>query len=163
VLLASLWGCQEPIKIKDAYGPGMSFDGVGSSYVWLDTSDVRATDWRTANPSLHEFVQSTLESQLAQKGYHKLAEGEPDFLLHYRVVTEVRGDPWSRRGPFTQYEKGALVVDVANPETKKIIWRAAASARINDANDLEARRKRLTRAVKGIVDRFPQSTAVKPK
>ena len=44
-----------------------------------------------------------------------------------------------------------------------IIWRAAASARINDANDLEARRKRLTRAIKGIVDRFPQSTVGKPK
>ena len=57
-----------------------------------------------------------------------------------------------------EYEKGTVIIDVADADTRSLIWRGALQAMVSPDISEEVRRERITRAVKILIDNFVDST-----
>jgi len=56
------------------------------------------------------------------------------------------------------YEKGTVIIDVADAESRSLIWRGALQAHASSDVPEEARRERIDKAVKILIDNFIDST-----
>jgi len=154
LFLAVICGCQEPIMVRSAYGPGMSFSGKGSTFGWMPVAEKTTGNARLDNPGLHELIRSTVESGFIAKGYEHNPEGTPDFWIYYNIATKVRVDPYVQWG-FEEYEEGSLRLAVINPQTRQVIWNGIAKTRLDDTYPPDVRRKRIKEAVRRMLERLP--------
>ena len=54
-----------------------------------------------------------------------------------------------------EYEQGTLLLDFVDPETRQLLWRGSASARIRPSSSPEESQKRANEAVAAMLERFP--------
>ena len=54
-----------------------------------------------------------------------------------------------------KYDEGTLVLDIVDPKTKMLLWRASAQAEVDRDDSLEKRQKRLNEAVRRMLEDFP--------
>ena len=121
---------------------------------------------RTGAPAA--VVRGGIERELAVKGFVRATEGEPDFLLEYAggVADQFRvaggtsgvapgyswGDTWGEEASVSSYGEGHLLLDVMDPESKKVLWSAWARRK---ARTPEQFRSRIDRGVKKLLKGFP--------
>lgn len=138
------------------------------TYAWLPEpgSAVR-------NPFVREAVMQAVDRDLATKGYQRVEpSAEPDFLLGWhstsQQVTEVEspyhygvgypygpyGGAWGPPHVYT-YTKGTLLLDVVDPATNRLLWRADARANLGDNPTSEDARKKVDEAVGKMLAEFP--------
>lgn len=102
----------------------------------------------------------------------KASEENPDFLVNYAVaanspITEADfksayiGDsafelPKFELGNALKYNRGALIIDIVDAKTKKILWRGAIMAELKKDVSPEVRDRRLQLAVKSLLTHFPK-------
>jgi hypothetical protein len=155
------------VRIHADRNPAADF-GRYARYAWA-SAPLSGDEWpaRNERTSLDWKVRSLVDEQLARRGYGRGAPGEADFLVDYRVTTQEReltdtfgeyaryraaggsaglGDAWVQG-----YREGALVVDVSDAATRKLVWYGSATAVVNPS----LREKRLPDAIRRIFDRFP--------
>ena len=53
------------------------------------------------------------------------------------------------------YDEGSLILDVVTPHKKRLIWRGAAKAEVDEADSPKKKRKRINEAVRRMLERFP--------
>ncbi len=154
LLIAVVCGCSEPMKIRSAYGAKIPLSGFGPSFDWLPRSRKRTGDYRADNPELHSLIQGLMESEFAAKGYEKQPTGVPGFWVDYYVARKRTGEALGA-SRYVEYEEGSLIIDVVDPQTRQLMWRGSAQAKLNDTDPPSARQAKIRQAVRGILKRFP--------
>lgn len=116
----------------------------------------------TSNPLMDQRIVAAIEEQLAARGLQKTESGG-NLLVTYSagvrretsaVVTGMGG--WRMGGgmgrvdPVTE-NKGTLVVDLADAQTKSLIWRGTATDTLSDNPDKNSKKieKAVTKMFKG--------------
>jgi hypothetical protein len=147
-------GCAKKMEVYSAYGPGMQFSGIGSTYDWLPVKKEDSGDPHADNPHLHKLVRETVETHLAASGFTRTASGTPDFWIDYGIAREEKGD---LVGQTYVYHEGSLILRVVNPETGKLVWHGSARAKMDKSLPPAQREQRINMAVERLVERFPAS------
>ena len=150
------------------------YDGSGiKTFAWAETSKTSVAE---ANPLLHSRILNGIEYYLTLAGAREV-ESDPDVYVTYHASTSEQvvlnttsygyGYPggWGYHGgrsyhagvPSTTtvstYERGTLVVDVWDAETKQLVWRGIAS-NISVYEDPEKMKKRIDTALKKMVKKW---------
>ncbi len=114
---------------------------------------------------LEKRIKNTVDAELAAKGYDKVANGEPDFLVafhigaqnkvdvtHYGYRYGPRGRWWGHRAEVHRYKQGTLILDIVDAGTKQLVWRGSARDAVRRPQDLD---DKLLEAVEKVMVRFP--------
>lgn len=173
-LLASalLWlpGCSS-IEIASERSPAHDF-GRLTSWAWAtDSPEYVGTKVRSPvsrrSPFLDDHVRAAIESELATRGFVKVAPEQADFLVGYALLLD-RADVTSF-GDFLRYKslggrgnisesytagfsEGSIAIDAYDRSTAELIWRGSASA----VFDPDGKGDRIAPAVQQIFDSFPR-------
>jgi hypothetical protein len=137
-----------------------------------DFSRYRTYSWLSAkasNPLWEDRMMGAVDSQLAAKGWTKVASGgdasvaavgttknEPTFTTFYNGMPGWYWRGWGTTTATTtvDYEKvGTLVVDVFDSSTKKLVWRGVAQDTLSSKP--EKNDKKLEEATEKMFDHFP--------
>lgn len=118
-----------------------------------------------ANPMFTGRVQTTLEAQLAAKGYTR-AVGKSDFRIHFHasVTQQIDVNDLDRQSGYCEagackpfvYDAGTLLLDFVDTGTNRLIWRGWAESSLDGVVDNQAwMNQRIDEAVTKIVARLP--------
>ena len=130
------------------------------------TFAIRDARLNSANPSLNsELVRKRLnadiEKYLGAKGLTFVPSGASDLNVRYTLGAvrraELEAYPAGWRGWGTQivrvpYTEGTLVIDLRDPSTRSLVWRAIAREEKSDASKVEGK---LDDMVKKSFDKYP--------
>jgi len=168
-LVTSLGGCAQIIVSSD-HDPSASFSGL-RTYAWRSDPPTLPDDPRLSGPFFAAQVHKAVDKGLAAKGYEEVTSGEPHFLVGYHVVLQEkletatmntsygyrRGWGWGGMSQthLSSFEQGTLILDIVDPETKRLVWRGSAKAVVDFSASKEKRERRLNRAVKKLLKSFP--------
>lgn len=140
-----------------------------TSFAWVEADAAPVGDPRLENnPFFTERLHHAIQAQLDRRGIRHRSEGASLLIHHHASVrhhTEVyqadlsAGYITEEYGPGTQivdYEEGTFLVDIADAETREILWRGWAVADIDAAlEDPERMSELLDRATELMFERFP--------
>ena len=136
------------------------------TWSWLPTALQAPSDQRLPDRYFERKLESTVERELASKGY-VAASSDPDFFVNYRLTTADRvsyqmptgyGIDWwvqAHHASMDSYERGTLFIDVIDARTRTLVWRGTASARLLTSASLEKRAQRTEDVVEHILADFP--------
>jgi len=129
------------------------------------TFAIRAHQLNSKNPSLNselvrKRIDQDIEHYLTNKGL-EVTTGKSDLNVRYtlgshkQVETEAypagwRG--WGTRVVRVPYAEGTLVIDLRDPTTRSLVWRAIATDEQRDPNKLQGK---LDDMVKKAFDKYP--------
>jgi len=145
-------------KIDVEFDQGIDF----SKY---KTFSIREGQIHSKHPSLNndlikKRIESEIHKRLTAKGLTKVSE-RPDLNVRYSLGSaskrEVESYPagWRGRGVrrvAVRYTEGTLVIDLRDPTTRSLVWRAVA---IEDKRDPSQLPNRLDEMVKKSFDKYP--------
>ena len=175
MLLSCVWmsGCTTFDVVND-YDASYDYQAF-QTYAWLPDIILVVGDGRVNERTLEMRIKSAVAEELGRKGLKRFDNGEEDFLVGFNAALneplyrdklyEYRVKEFGRatiiyeeRSAYTHpsYETGSLVIDVIIPESNEIVWRGSAQAKIQmDYVSIEAKKKRLKKAVHKILSDFP--------
>jgi len=160
-------GCASP-KVGYDYDRGADFSAY-RTYEWLPDSRSPAGDRRIDNDLVDARIRAAVDGQLRRKGYTSPAAGQPDFYVAYQAaVTDMMKGASTQRyigdratGLYTTvnaiqpYKDGALLVDILDGATQKLVWQGTASAEVEPGMTAKERDERIARVVKAMFEHFP--------
>jgi len=130
------------------------------------TFAIRYGQLNSKNPALNsELVKRQIDADiqrgLTARGLTTVASGPADLNVRYRFGSARRAKieryPAGWRGLGTRvvrvpYTEGTLVIDLRDPSTRSLVWRAIASEEKSDAIKIEGK---LDDMVRKAIERFP--------
>jgi hypothetical protein len=130
------------------------------------TFAIRAGQLNSPNPALNselvkKQIDNDIESKLTAKGLTKVTTGASDLNVRYTLGTrrnvETEAYPAGWRGLGTRivrvpYAQGTLVIDLRDPTTRSLVWRAIATDEKSDATKLQGK---LDDMVRKSIDKYP--------
>ncbi len=137
-----------------AFAPSAGADS--SSFVSLDGSRIK----------------EAIARELSQEALRQVPPGEADLLVSWQIVEEDRleqtglgvgfgfgsgnfGWALSAPPPVRKVEEGKLVVELADAETKQVVWRAASRRYLNEDQSPETRRELIDEVVSEMFSKYP--------
>jgi hypothetical protein len=180
MLLALASGCTS-LPVRTDYDPDAGFSAF-RTYAWLERPPAADGDPRVDdNPLLHQRIHTAIDAGLQTAGYVTADPGAADFLVSYYIVIDKmtsvtyinnywgygsgRVNRYHHARPgfypvFSQpvvyeYEQGTLIVDIIQPEGRKLVWRGSASSELDYSATPEARQEKLNKTVTAILAEFP--------
>jgi hypothetical protein len=135
----------------------------------FDFKSLKTYDWMTVPEKANidslivERVKKAVNAGLKDKGLIMTSDN-PDFLIAEHLgekdkvdVTERyrRGITGPRGVSAYQIEEGSLILDFVDAKSKKMIWRGAAKAGVDNLNTPEQSEKLINEAVQEILEKFP--------
>jgi len=135
-------------------------------YSRFKTFAIREERLNSANPSLNgELVKKRInfdvQKALEAKGLTWVASGQSDLNVRYTLgavrKTEIDAYPagwrgWGTRVVRVPYTEGTLVLDLRDPTTRSLVWRAIAREDKGDASKIEGK---LDDMVKKSFEKYP--------
>jgi hypothetical protein len=112
------------------------------------------------SPLVKKQIEADIERDLTAKGLTQVS-GPSDLNIRYTFgaarKTEVEAYPagWYGRGTRyvrVPYAEGTLVIDLRDPTTRSLVWRAIASEEKNDATKIQGK---LDDMVKKSIEKYP--------
>jgi hypothetical protein len=150
--------------VRTNYMPGTDFSRY-HTYAWVD--EVQGVPSVGGHPDqiLDTQVKQAIDSQMAAKGFTKVADGgKPDLLIGYQLMIDREkeingfgdswggwggwggGGPWD--GGFSSFSAntstiniGTFVVGMYDPAVKKLVWIGPPNMRLNPARNRRKTRK----------------------
>jgi hypothetical protein len=171
LLLAVLSGiaCQS-IQVEAEFRRNFRFASV-RTYAWLPDPPGHAGDPILHNDLIDGRVRNAVDRELQTMGYQKVAVDEADVHVTYylSLATEVSWQMVSRsyhyQGGFfddhttqtalRRVERGTLLLDVLEPERRRLVWRGTARAGVRRDSDPERREQKINDAVAKTLAQFP--------
>jgi len=166
--LLMLAACGPMIDVRADYDTSADFSRL-RTYAWLQQPSSAPRDPRINNDLLDSRVHSAVNDELHAKGYTENAES-PDFRVAYHVVLKEKiaaaafptyyGYGLGRwPGPadvqVATYEEGTLLLDFVDGRMNELVWRGAASTRINPDRTPQERTELIRTAVQRMLKDFP--------
>ena len=172
-----LAGCAT-MEVTTKHDAAFNFSSL-KTYDWLPNPQEYFGSPGVDKAALEVRIQTAVDRELAAKKYVKVTSGTPDFHVRYHAITskdmqiENVSDPGSgmsgdwndqRLGFYRKgggksatysWDKGTLLLDMVNPENKKIIWIGTAAAKIGLQDSAEKKEERINRAVSKLLADFP--------
>jgi hypothetical protein len=135
---------------------------------WLPPELLEPADQRLPDRYLDRKLRDAADRVLRAKGYERVAGKSPDFFLNYRLTTNDRsssqppyryglGTWWPERELRSRdsYDVGTLLLDVVSAQTRALVWRGSASARLLPHASLEKSARRTELVVEHVLAEFP--------
>lgn len=156
ILLAAICGFAQKITIE--------FDQ-GTDFSKYKTFAIRDGQLNSKNPALNseivrKQIDADIERELTARGL-TMATGRTDLNVRYRFGSARRAEletyPAGWRGLGTRvvrvpYTEGTLVIDLRDPATRSLVWRAIASEDRSDPTKIEGK---LDAMVKKSLTKYP--------
>ena len=180
-LILAVSGCSS-MTVNSDYDPAQSFRGL-KTYAWIPGGRKPTGDPRIDNNTLLDSrVRRAVDSELAANGFNKVSGGKPDFWVVYHVTLDKKSDvtllnsyygygpgwghsyghryrPYGWAGPAEtyvyQYDEGTLILDIIEPETRKLMWRGHATDEVQFSDSLGKKEAHINEAVRRILASFP--------
>lgn len=171
-------GCSTLVIDRD-FDPEYDFASL-RTYAWMPDPQPETGDPRIdRNELLFQRIDRAVDRVLAEKGYRETSAEEADFLVGYYLTLEQKVDArvvndyygwaptWGYWGPYPygprsrsetyiyEYDQGTLILDVADAEKRKLIWRGTATDEVNFQSSPEEKEKAVNTAVEKILEGFP--------
>jgi hypothetical protein len=121
------------------------------TYDWGPPDNLPVGDPRLDNnPFFNDYLQGTVERNLAAKGFVRAVSGTPDLLVHYHASVNERMDVYEADNRYgycyadcqpqvSTYEQGTLILDMVDSKTNKVVWRGWAQDTMNGVIDNQDR------------------------
>ena len=116
------------------------------------------------NPLSDDRIRSTVDAQLARRGLTQVMDA-PNVFVATHVLTEQRHDvvadgfgSWGRDGTTINvdvYTTGALIVDLYDGGTRKLVWRGAATGTVSDTASKST--PKIEKALARMFQKYPAS------
>lgn len=114
-----------------------------------------------SSPLVKRQIEADIQNDLTAKGLTMVTSGPADLNVRYTFgaarKTEVEAYPagwygWGTRYVRAPYAEGTLVIDLRDPATRSLVWRAIAAEEKSDATKIEGK---LDSMVKKSIDKYP--------
>ena len=134
-------GCSS-VQIETDYNREVDFTKY-NSYRWIPHIEGTENNPLMNDPLIEGHVKSAVNSELAKKGYTKLEEGHPDFLVAWYFTARNRVDVthsygyWYPHTSVYKYKEGTLVIDIVDRVDKQLIWRGWATDALQDRSKIK--------------------------
>lgn len=171
--IAMLWGCAWK-SVTSYYDPEARFAGL-KTYAWMPDREEKTGDHKMDKPLLDEYIRKAVENQLSAKGFHKQAPDMADSEINYHAALTGKMNDQTLNDyygytpsssprsvqvgryevPFHEYDMGSLIIDIVDPETRRLIWRGSAQHELDPNPNQEERKKKIDEAVRKILEQFP--------
>jgi len=130
------------------------------------TFAIRDGQLNSRNPALggelvKKQIESDIQNDLTSKGLTMVASGPADLNVRYTFgaarKSELEAYPAGWYGMGTRYVRvpyaeGTLVIDLRDPSTKSLVWRAIAAEDKSDASKIQGK---INDMVKKSIDKYP--------
>ena len=177
VLLSSFFlsSCST-IMVDVDYDDSLSFKNL-HRYSWVPGTPTKSNNPQLDSDTiLHDRIRGSINSWLSGHGYEKTDLEQADFLVAYfvsvkdqtkvTVLNDYYGYPsgWgygyyrpygSSRSYVYEYQQGAIIIDIIDPKTRKLMWRGSATDEVNESETPEKRDQVINEAVDKILEKFP--------
>jgi len=117
-------------------------------------------------------VKSALERELASKAMKPVSAAEAEVLVSWNIAKEERleqsglglglgfgtgnfGWGLSAPPPVREVDEGKLVIELADAQSRQVIWRAASKRYLNENQSPETRRKLIDEVVQEMFTKYP--------
>ena len=165
-----LSGCAT-VSVSSHTEPGLAWSQY-RTFEWGAADPLPASDPRFAkDPYFQDRVAGAIEKQMAAKGFERAApKATPDLLIHYHanIAERIDVDEIDRdhgycatadcRPRVTRYEAGAIVVDIIDARTNRLIWRGWARDSVEGViGNRDRVRHTIDEGVARMFATFPQS------
>jgi hypothetical protein len=178
VLSAALAGCAYRYDVSRDFDPAANFAAL-HSFGWMPDVKVSEGDILVESDTLlRQRVQSAVDRELSLKGFQKRASEPQDFWVAYHAALKRKvevityngyygygygwwGRPWGYPvglGPQTymrDYDEHMLVLDIIDPKTRQLLWRATTRDGLGYHGNPEERDQRVNEAVRQMLSEFP--------
>jgi len=154
--LLALVGCGG-VSVQRDWDPVYDFTKI-DSYAWLP---LRATP-NIGEARLKRLV-AAIDTEMAARNLALTAD-DPSVLLELHVMSELRLDlnqygataDWSKdSNRSSQLNKGSLMIDVVDAETRELVWRAVADGKVEASASPEQQTKNFAKLARKLLDKFP--------
>ena len=174
LLLLMISGCSLRVNTSyDASAPYESYE----RFCWFDNCEftIDAPEYIKTDSATVEIYKNAIVEELEAKGYTYDANN-PDFLLYMHIVMEeqqtqlhspyAQGDPDDWQGAFPigegtsttyVYLKGSLVIDIADAEESRMVWRSDVVEYLDLVTDVTS--SQLRKGVRKALKKFPPPTS----
>ena len=181
-LLVLLNSCAT-INVDVDYDGKADFDHL-YQYAWLeDKAPASGNQLLDSNTLIQDRIHNGIDHWFKEHGYLRSDAKEADFLVLYRLVEENKtqvivmspyyGYPYNWRFGYQsgfypsfawsyypnqrvyEYQRGTLVIDIVDPNTKKLMWRGMSYEDIRPNVSQKKKQRYVDRAVQLILSRFP--------
>jgi hypothetical protein len=161
-------GCGLGVIAGADFAPGVDY-ALYSSFEWDDPDDRPVGDPRLENnPFFDQRLEAAVAVELAEHGIRQNAPGRR-LVVHHHVTVRSRVDVYeadAREGysgtggsdspQVVEFEEGTILVDIADGESREIVWRGWAQFDITRAlADPDVMQRAIQEAVSKMFERFP--------
>ena len=152
LVLVTLIGCA-PVAVSTSTAPGADLS-TRHTFAWEPNRQMGGNmDNSIAGQEIHAAVNEALEAH----GFRP-AEGQPpDMLVDYHVrlqnESEIEGGRWQVQE--YHYTEGTLIVALADPGTKRELWRGAAQQLVDPTASGDEQAQEIRDAVQKMFANFP--------
>jgi len=168
--LIFVWSGCASMKVTHNYDESADFKSI-KKFAWHKSTN-EYVEKLEMDKNIDTYIRNSVENELRKSGYEKTDESTADFLLLYSAVVDVKVDTDSKAryydypvswnwdmdaGRLTDhvYDEGTLVLDFIGHESGEPFWRGTAKAQLDRSNIFDKKAKKINRAVKKIIKKFP--------
>jgi len=162
-------------EVRTNYLAGTDFSKY-RTYAWAEEVQGMPAIAGVPDQILDTQVKQAVDSQMAARGFTRIAEGKPDLLLSYQLLIDKEkqlngvGDnlgnwgggwgPWGGGlGTFSANTSsnyiGTFVVGMYDPAAKKLVWIGGAQHAIEPSKKPEKNQERLNKGAQKLLKDFP--------
>lgn len=170
IALGLLGACAMAITAGSDYASTADFTGY-TSFTWDEPDDRPVGDPRLENnPFFEERLHAAVAVELASAGIRQGAPGRALLVHHHATVRDrvdvyeadrregYRTEEYGEGTQVVQYEEGTILIDLADVESREIIWRGWAQFDIGRAiTDPQVMEAAIQEAIGKMFESFPRS------
>ena len=160
----ALAGCTSEFKditVATEASPTIDFDGY-RSYAWAAAAAIvrdPERQWTPTNLDIGGEIMFLVDRELRARGMTAAAHS-PDVLVIYAVGVDMKAldvvvDPDDQTERFAQVPKGGLMIILADPDSRRVMWVGGALADLAEEPTVELQKKRLDYAITTMFKKFP--------
>jgi hypothetical protein len=168
VVLIFIFAACSTINVVLDYDPTQDFS-LYKTYRWARIREINKQDVLNKNQFLRKRVQTAVDKTLMERGFEKLEEGDPDFVVFIHAGVEPRMNVyyhhpyyyypwWGPYGGYTSvsyYNQGTLVIDIVDNNEKELSWRGLGTGTVQRYSDPETLQEEIDFTVSKILENFP--------
>jgi len=149
-------GCST-IQVESDYNREVDFSKY-KTYRWIPHVKGTEDNPLMNDPLIESHVRNAVNTEMTKKGFTKIEEGHPDFLMAYYFTARNRVDVthyygyWYPQTNVYRYQEGTLVIDMVDRAEKQLIWRGWATGVLEDRSRIN---DQINYSVQKLLKKYP--------